>query len=161
MAQTPAFGMSRMSTASRILLGAGSLLLIDSFFTWERVCPELAGLELECVDSANMWGGSGQFFGILAGLVLVLMLAWEGLQVAGVGVNIAMDASKLSAFLGFGVLILAFVKFIFVLPDTTLWSWLGLLLTLAIGYGAWMRFQEPAAAAPPPPPPAINDGAST
>ena len=154
MTRTPAFDVSRLSNATRILLGGGVLLLIDSFLTWQRDCPSLAGVEPSCTNVHSMWGGSGAVFGVLAGILLLAMLAWEGLRVANVAVDIGapVDAAKVGAYLGLGVLAMVLIKFIFVLTSAALGAWLGLVLALAIGYGAWMRLQEPAEPLPPAPP---------
>lgn len=160
MAQSSGFDMSRMSTASKILLGGGILLLIDSFLPWQRVCFEVGGLDLNLgCASASMWGGDGSFFGFIAGLLLIALLVWEGMALANVSLNVGMDAGKISAYLGFGILAFALLKFIFALMESPgFGAFIGLILALAVGYGAWMRFQEPAAATPPPPPPAESGG---
>ena len=132
------FDMSRMSTASKILLGASILLIVDSFLTWQ--------------DSVNMWSGDGSFFGFLAGLLTILLLVWEAIAVANIDVNISAPRSKISAYLGFGVLAFVILKFVFALTESPAYgAFIGLILGLAIGYGAWMRFQEPESAAMPPP----------
>jgi hypothetical protein len=153
MAQRPAFDVSRMSNASKILLGGGVLLLVDSFLTWQRDCESLSGVEV-CSDVHSMWSGSGAVFGLLAGVLVLVLIAWEGLRVADVAVDIgvSVDPGRISAFLGFGVLAFVVLKFLFVLPTATLGAWAGLMLALAIGYGAWMRLQEPAVSVPPAPP---------
>lgn len=152
MAQSSGFDMSKMSAASKILLGGGVLFLIDTFLPWQRVCFELAGITGGCV-SANAWGGNGGFAGLLAGLLVIALIVWEAIGLAGTSVNVGIPASKLSAYIGFGVLVFAALKFILVIGNSAgFGSYIGLVLALAVGYGAWMRFQEPAGAAPPPPP---------
>jgi hypothetical protein len=156
MAQGSGFDMSRISTASKILLGGGIAFLIVSLVAWQRACP-VAGIDLACTRS-TMWGGSGSFFGVIAGLLALVLIAWEALMLANVDLDVGMDRAKLSAYIGFGVLGFGLLKFIFALANSpAIGAWLGLIVALVIGYGAWMRFQEPAASAPPPPPVA-NDG---
>ena len=41
MSQSGGFDMSKMSTAHKILLGAGILYIIDVFLPWQRVCFDL------------------------------------------------------------------------------------------------------------------------
>lgn len=153
MAQTPAFDLSRMSNASKILLGGGVLLVIDSFLMWQRDCESLPGVEEICTDEHSMWDGAGTVFGLLAGLLVIALIVWEALHLAKVVVDIgvAIDTSKIGALLGFGVLAMVLLKFVFVVTNAALGAWMGLFLALAIGYGAWMRLQEPVAAVPPPP----------
>ena len=162
MARTSSFDLSRMSNAGKILLGGALLLLIDSFLTWQRDCESLPGIEPICSDKHSMWGGDGAIFGLLAGVLVVALVVWEALHLVGVDVDLSVDidASRISAFVGFGVFALVVLKFVFVLTTAALGAWLGLALALAIGYGAWVRFQEPAVSAPPAPP-STNGGART
>ena len=156
MEKSGGFDMSKLSTGSKVLLIAGILLLIDSFLQWQRVCIDfggVAGLGNTC-GGVNAWSGSGSFFGLLMGLCTLALLIWEGIQLAGAGDNIEipMSASKVSAYLGFGVAGFGILKLILVLVSDvkpSLFGWIGLVLILVIGYGAWMRFQEPETSAPP------------
>jgi hypothetical protein len=156
MDKSGGFDMSKLSMAGKILLGAGILLLIDSFLQWQRFCFDfggVAGLGSAC-GGVNAWSGSGSFFGLLMGLCVIVLLVWEGMQVAGAGGNIKLpiSASKASAYVGFGVVVFGILKLILVLVSDvkpSLFGWVGLILILAVGYGAWMRFQEPETAAPP------------
>jgi hypothetical protein len=136
------FDMSRMSTASKILLGGSILLLIDSFLSWQKAC--FGNDVFNVCGSANMWGGNGGFFGVIAGLLTIALVIWEGLALANVSMNMPMSSAKISAYLGFGVLAFVIVKFIFAMTESPAYgAFIGLVLALVIGYGAWMRFQEP------------------
>ena len=67
----------------------------------------------------------------------------------------------MSAYLGFGVVVFGILKFLLVLTSDvkpSLFGWIGLILILAIGYGAWMKFQEPETATPPPAPGGSDGG---
>lgn len=146
------FDMANMSMASKIVLGGGILLLIDSFLQWQRVCFDFGGIGGGCAG-LNAWSGSGSFVGLLMGLCVIVLLIWEGMQAAGMAGNIKLpiSASKASAYVGFGVVGFGILKLILVLTSEvkpSLFGWLGLILILAVGYGAWMRFQEPEGAAP-------------
>ena len=81
MSQTSGFDMSKMSTASKILLGAGILYLIDLFLAWQRACIEIAGVG-GCVSRSGATG-----IGVLNLLLVIALLAWEGMAVAGVNIN--------------------------------------------------------------------------
>ena len=158
------FDMSKMSTASKILLGGSVLLLLDSFlFSWQKACADLSSFGVPgsgfCVKF-SMWGGSASWAGLLTGLLVIALIAWEGMQMAGQSVDVGQPASKISAYLGFGVLVFGVLKFVLVVTNSPgLGAFIGIVLILAIGYGAWMRFQEPVAmsttptTSPPPPPP--------
>ncbi|MFB3739354.1 MAG: hypothetical protein ACE14W_10385, partial [Candidatus Velamenicoccus archaeovorus] len=75
MAQSSGFDMSKMSTATKVLGAAAVLLLIDSFLPWQRVCVGIPGL-VEVCPSASMWGGSGSFFGFIAGILDIILIVW-------------------------------------------------------------------------------------
>lgn len=141
MAQrSSSFDLSRMSMGTKVIMGSGILLLIFSFFPWQKVCVA----DIICA-SANMWGGDGSAFGLLGGLVLIALLIWEGLQVAGQSVDVGQPGSKITAYLGFATAALVVLKFIFALTESPAWAaFIGLILALGVAYGAWMRFQEPA-----------------
>lgn len=159
--QSSGFDMSKLSTASKILLGGGVLLLLDSFILpWQKVCFDFGGVVSSACGKASMWGGDAGWAGLIAGLVVVALIIWEVMQVAGANVQVGLPASKLSAYLGFGVLGFVVVKFLLVMTNyMSFGAILGLIFALGVGYGAWMRFQEPVggSATPPPPPPAGGD----
>jgi hypothetical protein len=183
MDNTKGFDMSKMSTASKILLGAGILLLLDSFIlSWQKACADLGGLSglagvgNFCVKF-SAWGGSASWAGVLMGLLCLALIIWEGIQVAGQSIDLGgQPASKISAYLGFATALFGLLKFLLVISNhASLGAYVGLVLILAIAYGSWMRFQEPAVAAtgmggtmgggttggtPPPPPPAAPPGDS-
>ncbi len=144
--QGQSFDMSKMTTATKIMLGGGILLLIDSFLAWQKVCAGIEGIVNICA-SASMWGGDGAFFGVIAGILMFVLILWEVLALAGTKLDVGMPVSKLSAYLGFGVVGFAVLKFIFALTESpSFGAFIGFVLALVVGYGAWMRFQEPSGA---------------
>lgn len=130
-------GVDRLPTATRILIGATALLLIDALLLpWQA-------------DGVTMWGGSAAWAGLLTGLLAVALLAVEGLQIAGYHLDIGLPAAGLGAALGFGILAIGTLKFLLVVTNhPALGALIGMVLTLAVGYGAWMRVQEPAPSTP-------------
>ena len=144
------FDMSRMSTAEKLLAGGSILLVIDSFFPWQRYCVDLGGLEDivgggGCV-SASMWSGSGSFAGIITGLLAIALVVVGILSMTGSMSNLnmgSMSADKLVGFLGLGVFAFGILKFLIVLFNEVGWAaFVGLILLLAIGWGAWQKIQE-------------------
>lgn len=142
MAQSSSsFDVSKLSMGSKILGGSSVLLLIFSFFAWQKVCV----LQIACA-SASMWGGDGSIFGALAGIGLIALIAWEVAGALGAlrNLNLGQPASKIAAYLGFAVAALVILKFIFALTESPAFgAFIGLILALGVAYGAWMRFQEP------------------
>jgi hypothetical protein len=140
------FDMSKMSTAEKLLAGGSILLLIDSFFPWQSI--DLGGLEdLIGVDnSINMWQGSGGIFGVLAGLLAIALVVAGVLSMTGsmASMNMgSMSPDKVVGFLGLGVAAFGLLKFILVVTNSPGWAaFVGLVLLVAIGYGAWQKVQS-------------------
>jgi hypothetical protein len=132
MSQAGGFDMSKLSTASKILLGAGILYLIVLFLPWQSVdLGPLAG------DVSR--NGIAEL-GIINLLLVIALIAWEGMAVAGV--DIKAPRALVSAGLAAGILLFTILKIITDNEFIAIFAWIGLLLALAIGYGGWMRWQE-------------------
>ena len=69
-----------LSRGSKVMLIAGVLLLIDTFFAWQQVEVEEFGIEA----SQNAWHG---FWGVLLGLLTIAMIAW--IVAGAMGVDLA------------------------------------------------------------------------
>lgn len=158
MSQAKGFDMSKVSTASKILLIAGVLYIIDLFLPWQRVCIDL-GLDPPGT-CASASGASG--IGVLNLLLAIALVAWEGMAVGGVEINA--PKALISAALAGAIVVFTILKIIVDSESLYLFAWIGIILALVIGYGGWMRWQEHQAGgggmggggmgggAPPPPP---------
>jgi hypothetical protein len=142
-----------LSTGTKIIIGAGLLLLIDTFLAWQEVSVEVSGVEIASA-SQNAWNG---FWGVVMGLALIALLVWVGLQIANVDINLNVPERTVTAVLAGIVFVFAVLKNL--IDDYSAWpSYVGIVLAAVIAVGAWMRLQEPepaaapAAPAPPPPP---------
>jgi hypothetical protein len=135
------FDMSKMSTAEKLLAGGSILLLIDSFLPWQSI--DVAGIH---IASATMWGGNGSFAGVIAGLLAIALVVVGVLSMTGSMANMnmgTMSAEKLTGFLGLGVAGFGLLKFLLVLTNSPGWAaFVGLVLLVAIGYGAWQKVQS-------------------
>jgi hypothetical protein len=140
------FDMSKMSTAEKLLAGGSILLLIDSFFAWQSV--DLGGLEdlVNIDNSISMWQGSGGIFGVLAGLLAIALIVVGVLSMTGSMANMnmgGMSADKITGFLGLGVAGFGLLKFLLVVANNAGWAaFVGLVLLVAIGWGAWQKIQS-------------------
>ena len=97
--------------------------------------------------------GNGGWAGVIMGILLIILLIWEGTQLAEMPMNLSIGVTptKGTAYLGFAVVIFGLLKFIFAITNEgSLGAWIGLVLLIAIGYGSWMKFQEPETVAAPP-----------
>lgn len=153
--------LKALSRGTQIILGAGLLLLIDTFFAWQEVSVELGGVEVVSA-SVNAWHG---FWGVVMGLALSALLVWVGLRIANVNLNMSVPERTVTVGLAGVVFVFAVLKNL--IDDYSAWaSYVGIVLAAAIAYGAWLRLQEPevdvapappaapAAPEPPTPPPA-------
>jgi hypothetical protein len=144
------FDMSKMSTAEKLLAGGSILLLIDSFLPWQRSCTNLGEIgDLiggDICASLHAWQGTGGIFGVLMGLLAIALIVVGVMSMTGSMANMnlgSMSADKLTGFLGLGVAGFGLLKFIFVLTESPGWAaFVGLLLLVAIGWGAWQKVQS-------------------
>ena len=127
-----------LSKGTQITLGASVLLLIDSlFFNWYEVKGTSVG--------ESMWHG----IGFLAGIVLLAIIVWIGLRIAGVNVEVGISNSMITAGLAVLLLLLVLIRvlskpgggFAGNFIERTIWLWIGLLLAIAVVAGAWMSMQ--------------------
>jgi hypothetical protein len=138
MSQAKGFDMSKMSTASKILLGGGILYFIDLFLQWQRVCFDFGGVS-QCGGLSGIHG-----IGILNMLIVIAIIAMEVITLAGVNVEMgtAQMRSTVEAGLAGGLLVFTLLK-ILIDNDAISWpSYLGVILAIVIAYGGWMRWQE-------------------
>jgi hypothetical protein len=130
MSQSGGFDWSKMSTASRILIVAGALYIIDLLLPWQTF--DLG------VGSESVSGAHG--IGVLNLLLAIALVAWEVMAVAGVEINA--PRSLISAALAGGIVLFTILKIIVDSEAMAIFAWIGLILALVIGYGGWMRWQE-------------------
>jgi hypothetical protein len=116
----------------QIVLGAGVLLLIDTFLDWQQISI------LGTSAGNTAWHG---FWGIVMCLALVALLVWTAARAFGVELPVNVPDGLTS--LGLSVLILLFA-FIKAVSDSYVhWpAWAGVVLGAVITYGAWLIFQE-------------------
>ena len=153
--------LADLSTATKLLLGAGVLMFIDLFLSWQKQCVDTPIGDV--CGSQSGWHG----WGTLVGILVIALIAWEVAQLLNLlaNMNIPVAATMVSAALAAGILLFTILKFL-VDNEARSWpTWIGLLLAIAIAVGGWMKWKEtpePAAAytppsAPPPPPPPAGE----
>jgi len=116
----------------QLILGAGVLLLIDTFLHWQSVDigPFTA--------SRNGWHG---FWGVLLGLLTIALVAWVAAR--AFDVELPMEIPEGLTSLVLGVLIVAFALIKNLTDDySTLWSYIGIVLAAIVAYGAWLVYQS-------------------
>jgi hypothetical protein len=152
--QSPSFNMNRLSSADRILLVATALFFIDTFLPWQRACVSLAGFS--ACGSFSAWGGRAAALGVIAALFSIALLAWLVMNALGMNLSTGMAPSRLSSILVGGTVVFGVLKFILAATDHGGYgAWIGLILLIAIGYGGYMKMQEPQPVVAPPPAPPV------
>lgn len=134
----------------KLLLGAGALLFIDTFFGWQSVS----------IFSANAWHG---FWGVMLGLMTIALVLWVGARAFGVALPANVPDGRVTLALGGLIVLFAVIK---TLSDSySAWpSYVGIVLGAGVAYGAWLTFDASgeslprvAAASAPPAPPATDE----
>jgi hypothetical protein len=127
-----------LTRSRQIILGAGVLLLIFSFFAWQSV--DLGILEV----SRNAWHG---FWGVVMGLLTIALLLWVGARAFGVALPANIPDGLATLALGAAILLCAVLKNL--TDDYSAWaSYVGMILAAGVAYGAWLAFQESGEALP-------------
>jgi hypothetical protein len=123
-----------LSRGSKVMLVAGALLLIDTFFAWQQVEVEEFGIEA----SQNAWHG---FWGVVLGLLTAVLVAWFIAKLAGVEINLPTSDAMLGGLLALVILLFTLIK---ILDDdfTNFWAYVGLVLAAIIALGAWLNIQD-------------------
>lgn len=122
-----------LSTPRKIFLGAAVLLFIDSFLPWYHVS---AG-----PFSASLSGWHQ--LGTVAWLLLIVLLVWEGVRLAGVSTVKGARADLFSAVSALAVVVVGAVYAIQRLVDGSLGIgfFLGVVLLVVLGYTAFGAYQ--------------------
>ncbi|MDX6388878.1 MAG: hypothetical protein QOD85_2680 [Gaiellaceae bacterium] len=120
----------RLPLGRQLVLGAGILLLIDTFLPWQKVSV------LGFSHSWNAWHG---FWGTVMGLATIVLVAWVILRV--LDVKLPFEAPDGLTTLGLAALILVFAVIKNLADDYSAWgSYLGIVLAAVVAYGGWLTF---------------------
>ena len=143
--------LKKLPLGRQLILGAGVLLLIDTFFDWQQVSTSFITV------GQSAWHG---FWGIVMCLALIVLLAWT----LGRAFGIALPAQVPDglATLGLAALILLFAIIKAISDSYVHWpAYVGIILAAGIGYGAWLVFQTSGESLPSMPKAAtMGDGTS-
>jgi hypothetical protein len=132
--------MDRFNALGRgmqIMLVAGVLLLIDTFFAWQKVSVSVLGVEATAAK-ANAWHG---FWGVVMALLTIVLVAWLIARLAAVDIPLPVSSAMVSATIAVVIFLFALIKN---LADdySTFWSYLGVVLAALVAVGAWLQVQE-------------------
>ena len=123
--------LNALGRGAQLMLAAGVLFLISTFFNWQEV--EVGPIEV----GQSAWHG---FWGVVMGLLAIVLIAWLVARVAGIDIPIPFSAALISAALAVLIFLFALIK---VLTDdfVSAWAWIGLVLAALIVIGAWLEVQ--------------------
>jgi hypothetical protein len=149
MDQRAGFDWSTLTMGQKGILISGLALLVNMFIPWWNSFDFLG------IDVPGGSIGGFNNLGVLGGLLLIAALIWEGINIAGMRVQAptALISAALAGAAALFVILRALIK-----PtgfSYGIGTWIGLILALALGYAAYVRFQEsqleqsPPAAPPP------------
>jgi hypothetical protein len=135
--------LSALSRGTQVLAAAGLLLLIVMFLPWQDFGEAVGGDIAESlgVDVDATWNAWHGFWGVLMGLMVIVLLAWVIAGIFEVKLPVEVPDGPVTVALGGLIFLFALIKN---LADdySTIWSYIGVLLAAAVAYGAWLRYQE-------------------
>ena len=95
--------ISKLTHGAKLVLGGSIAFLIISIFNWQAV--KIGGFASVGV---SMWHG----FGVIAGLLAIAIIVWEGLRLANIKVEIGLTPAMVTAALAVLLLIFTVLKFL-------------------------------------------------
>jgi hypothetical protein len=154
--ERPPLDIARVPIPARVIAGAGLVYLLVLLLPWNRFC-----LPRGCVVATGVAG-----IGVLCFLLVLGLLVWELAPL--LGRRWGLGASELYVTFGLtGGLFLFTVIRVAVRPDRlprSLFGWIGLILAVGMGVGAYLRVMKAPVDVPglgpdaaPPPPPDLAD----
>ena len=145
--------LAKISNGNKILLGAGLLLLLDSFLKWNKA--SIKGIGSFAGASGNFdsaWGyGVGPIFGILLLLtlaVVVLLVLIDQNVVQMKLPDLPIKTYQLVVGLAGLTVLFGLIRFLThqsypgVDVGRSIWGWIGLILLIVFAIGAFLRYQE-------------------
>ena len=123
--------ISKLTHGAKLVLGASIAFLIVSVFHWQEI--DVLGVSA----GVNMWHG----WGVLAGLVAIAIVVWEGLRLANMKIEIGLTPAMVTAALAILLVLFTILKFLVDNELRTFWAWLGLLLAIFVAVGAWANMK--------------------
>lgn len=124
--------ISKLTHGTKVVLGGSVAFLIVSIFNWQEV--DFQGIASVGV---SMWHG----WGVLAGLLAISVVVWEGLRLANVKIEVGLTPTMVTTALAILLLFFTALKFLVSNEFRTFWAWLGLLLAVSIAAGAYLNMQ--------------------
>jgi hypothetical protein len=120
-----------LGRGAQIMLVAGVLLFISLFLPWQD-------FDVGDVGQFSGWRGVG----VVLGLLTIVLIAWLVVRLLSINIPLPISTAMTSAILGGLVLVFGIIKLLTILGDeTTIWAWIGTILAVIVGVGAWLEVQ--------------------
>jgi hypothetical protein len=126
----------RLRNRPILLPAAGGLLLLDLFLSWQRACAD-TGVGSICASRSG-WHGIGALVGILT----LALFAWEAFRLSGRAPELPVSADLLSGGLAAATATITAIEFLTHNQARHWPAWIGLILAILVGAGAWQRFNH-------------------
>jgi hypothetical protein len=120
-----------LGRGAQVMLVAGVLLFISLFLPWQ---------DFDVGDLGQFSGWRG--VGVVLGLLTIVLIAWLVVRLLSISIPLPISTAMTSAILGGLVLAFGIIKLLTILGDeTTIWAWIGTILAILVGVGAWLEVQ--------------------
>lgn len=123
--------LAELSHGAKVVLGSAIAFLIVSFFNWQEVDTVLGDY------GVSMWHGVGY----IAGLLAIALIVWQAVRLANINVEIGVTPSMITTVLAILMFVFTLITFISHNEFRTIWSWIGLILSIVIVAGAWWNMK--------------------
>ncbi len=124
--------ISKLSHGIKLVLGGSIAFLVVSIFNWQEIDLGVASA------GVSMWHG----WGVLAGLLAIVIIVWEGLRLANVNLEIGLTPAMVTTALAILMLLFTVLKFLVSNEFRTFWAFIGLLLAVFVAVGAFMNMKD-------------------
>jgi hypothetical protein len=128
-----------LGRGAQIMLVAGVLLLISLFLPWQDF--DVGGIADELGVDAT-WSGWHGAVGVILGLLTIALIAWLVVRLLAIDLPLPISQAMTTAILGGLVALFGIIKLLSIIGDEqTIWAFIGTILALLVGVGAWMEVQ--------------------
>jgi hypothetical protein len=141
----------KASTASKVLLIGSLLYFVSLFFRWDASI---------CVDTriGTICGSGENGFtnvGILNTVIVIAIIVMEVVSLADVRIDLGTPAQRMQveASLAFALVFFTVIKILVNVDGIKSFAFIGLVLSLVVAYGGYLRWEEARLTPPPLPPP--------
>jgi len=144
-------GAFKASTAGKILLGGSLLYFVSLFFQWDAGNCVATQIGTICGSVENGFSNVG----ILNSLIVIAIIGMEVLALTDLRIDVGTPAQRMrvEAGLAFSLPFFTVIKILVNIDGIKPFAFAGLVLSLVVAYGGYLRWEESRLTPPPLPPP--------